>query len=324
MLDAARRLFPELEGRTLDDGRKHWRLDSPRARGLARLDAAELAALETAIELVERHGRPDQVQALRALAPKVRLLMHPSRLPSLETDAEALLQGEGLAMRPGPRPRIEPGIVEALREAILACRRVQIDYRSRIRVRESRRAVRPYGFLLGGRHYLVAHDEESDALRVFSLADVRSAEPADGYFEWPQDFDLQEWAARSFGVFQEEPRDVVWRFKPEAARDAREYRFHPTQRVEERNDGSLVVRFRAGGLWEMAWHLFEWRDGVEVLEPRELRETLVRMLEASLDAHRGSDGAPRTGAFRSASRNASGSEKAAPGARSPRLSRAAA
>jgi predicted DNA-binding transcriptional regulator YafY len=286
MLAGARRLFPEIDGRTLDDGRKHWRLDSPRARGFARLDAAELAALETAIELVERHGRPDQVQALRALAPKVRLLLESSRRPGIETDAEALLEGEGLAMRPGPRPRIKPDIVEALREGILSCRRVQIEYRSRIRARESTRTVHPYGFLLGGRHYLIAHDEESDELRVFSLADVVSAELGDGYFDRPQDFDLQRWAARSFGVFQEEPRDVVWRFAPEVARDAREYRFHPTQRIEEQDDGSLIVRFRAGGLWEMAWHLFEWRDDVEVLEPQELRQTLVEMLEAALGAHR--------------------------------------
>jgi predicted DNA-binding transcriptional regulator YafY len=40
--------------------------------------------------------------------------------------------------------------------------------------------------------------------------------------------------------------------------------------MEEEPDGSLVVRFRAGGLLEMAWHLFTWGDQVEVVEPGEL------------------------------------------------------
>jgi len=32
------------------------------------------------------------------------------------------------------------------------------------------------------------------------------------------------------------------------------------------SDGSLVVKFRAGGRKEMDWHLYTWGDEVEVLE----------------------------------------------------------
>jgi len=63
---------------------------------------------------------------------------------------------------------------------------------------------------------------------------------------------LQTFAERSFGVFQEEPFDVVWRFSPTAAADARQFLFHPTQTMEDQPDGSLIVRFRAGGALEMS------------------------------------------------------------------------
>jgi hypothetical protein len=66
------------------------------------------------------------------------------------------------------------------------------------------------------------------------------------------EFSLMEFARRSFGVFQEEPFDVVWRFKPEAAADAREWVFHPDQTVEDQPDGSLIVRFRTGGALKMS------------------------------------------------------------------------
>ena len=108
------------------------------------------------------------------------------------------------------------------------------------------------------------------------------------YFEHPADFELRDHAARSFGLWQEEPIDVVWRFTGDAVRDARAYQFHPTQSIEDQPDGSVIVRFRAGGLREMAWHLFTWGDQVEILEPAELRESLIELLRSAADRH-GSD-----------------------------------
>lgn len=44
--------------------------------------------------------------------------------------------------------------------------------------------------------------------------------------------------------------------------------------MEDQPDGSLIVRFRAGGALEMSWHLFTWGSDVEVLEPAKLRKLL--------------------------------------------------
>ncbi|MGO8867970.1 MAG: WYL domain-containing protein [Alphaproteobacteria bacterium] len=86
--------------------------------------------------------------------------------------------------------------------------------------------------------------------------------------------------SRSFGVFQEKPFDVVWKFKPEAASDAREWVFHPHQVIEDQPDGSLIVRFHAGGAREMSWHLYTWGDAVDVLRPRGFWESIEN------DSHR--------------------------------------
>ena len=52
------------------------------------------------------------------------------------------------------------------------------------------------------------------------------------------DFDLEAYARRSFGTFQEKPVDVVLRFTAEAKRDAAAFLFHPGQTVEENADGT--------------------------------------------------------------------------------------
>jgi predicted DNA-binding transcriptional regulator YafY len=85
----------------------------------------------------------------------------------------------------------------------------------------------------------------------------------DTTYERPKGFDLQEWLSESFGVWREEPLDVVWRFLPDVADEAAGYLFHPKQQTRRMEDGSLIVRFRAGGRQEMDWYLARWGDQVE-------------------------------------------------------------
>jgi len=52
----------------------------------------------------------------------------------------------------------------------------------------------------------------------------------------------------------------------------------------ENSDGSLTVRFRAGGIQESRWHLVTWGASVTVQEPPVLRRRLTEMC-ASLARH---------------------------------------
>jgi predicted DNA-binding transcriptional regulator YafY len=136
--------------------------------------------------------------------------------------------------------------------------------------------------LLGeGRQYLVAWSDWAKEVRMFSLTGFERIEHGAEAFERPEGFDLGEWQNRSFGVWQEEVHDVQWRFTPAAAPEARRYLFHPTQEMSDEPDGSLTVRFRAGGLREMCWHLFRWGDQVEVIGPEPLRALYRQMIEGA-------------------------------------------
>jgi predicted DNA-binding transcriptional regulator YafY len=106
--------------------------------------------------------------------------------------------------------------------------------------------------------------------RNFALSNIERVEVLDRTFTRRPDFSLRDYAQRSFGVFQEPAVDVVLKFTPKAAIDARDFVFHPTQTLDPQPDGSLIVRFRAGGLTEMCWHLFTWQGQVEIVKPRRL------------------------------------------------------
>ena len=126
------------------------------------------------------------------------------------------------------------------------------------------------------RRYLVARPEEDAGAppRLYVVENIRGAGVTGDGFVRDTAFNLQAFAQRSFGVFQnpDEFGEVVWRFSRSAASHARGFEFHPTQRLEDQPDGSLIVCFEAAGHLEMAWHLYMWGDDVEVLAPPALRE----------------------------------------------------
>lgn len=277
MRDAISRNFPQLEEIAVDGRTKRWRLPPGTLDRLVAFTAPELAALEAASKLLERDNRLDEAAELAGLSAKLRALLRPDVARRVEPDLEVLLEAEGLAARPGPRPRIQLDVVEELRQAIMACRKVRIQYHNRKTKVSKQRLVHPYGFLHGHRHYLVGWHENPKAndFALFALPHIGAVEVTDEPFERDISFDLNEFANRSFGLFQGEPMDVVWRFRPSAADDAAEFVFHPNQEMERQPDGSLLVRFRAAGDLEMGWHLLTWGDAVEVLEPRSLAEMIA-------------------------------------------------
>jgi predicted DNA-binding transcriptional regulator YafY len=273
--DAIERVFPQMRQANPGELPKRWRLPTGTVSGFACVTAEELADLAIGVALLRRENMLPQVENAERAVSKLRALMKPDALTRVAPDLEALTEAEGLAMRPGPKPKINAEVMGKLRLAILSTKKVKIHYLYRGSGKRGFDIVHPYGFLYGSRHYLVAWSENEQArdFRNFALSNIERAELLDSSFR-KRRFSLQEYAELSFGVFQEKPFDVVWKFSPEAAADAKEYVFHPTQVMEEHPDGSLIVRFHAGGMREMAWHLFTWGDAVEVIRPKRLKNFL--------------------------------------------------
>jgi len=277
MRDAICELFPQAEEFDLEDGFKRWRIPSRRGLPAIPVTADELAALHGAAERLRQEGRSDQANVIDGAVAKLRSLLAPDVLTRVEIDYDMLVEFEGLALRPGPRLCISSAVMRDLRQAIMDNEQVILHYRARGTRAFSRLDVHPYGFLYGNRHYLVAFNPYVEGFRLFSLGDIEKVERLGKPFE-RKEFNLEEYALQSFGVFQEAAVNVIWRASPEAAADAREYQFHPTQSFEDQPDGSLLVKFTAGGMREMCWHLFTWGGAIQVVEPPELITVVRRQM----------------------------------------------
>ena len=145
------------------------------------------------------------------------------------------------------------------------------------------RVVTPYGLLFGRSNYLVA--DEGAGPRNWRLDRIFEVEVTDRAATRAKAFSLQDYADQSFGIYHDDTEDVVLRISPAGREDALRWRFHANQQVEPQADGSVIVRFRASGMLELAWHLFTWGDKVRVVAPEVLRATLVEQLNLALSAH---------------------------------------
>lgn len=260
-----------------DDRRARWRIPARHIAHLLTPSSDELVALAEGISLLDHAGMTQEAVRARSLERKVRALIPPEQGTRLDVDKEAVLEALGHAARPGPKPAADEEVVEAVYDALKGPCLLRILYRKRDEDDPSERVVAPHGLLLGVRRYLVARDTAKGPnakLQHYRVEEICQAEALDQTFEIDPAFTLKRHAEKGFGSYESEREHgkVVWRFRPDAAAHARRYVFHPTQKTEETEDGSLIVRFEASGHLEMTWHLYAWGDAVEVLAPGPLRE----------------------------------------------------
>lgn len=276
--DSLVELFPALEYWE-DEGRlRRWRMPGSALVGLSEPRPETVAAVELSARECDSRGEPDRAARLRDAAATLRALMRPGALARAEPDIEALMQAEGIAMRPGPHPVIPPGVLANIRRAILGMQLIVVRYKASGAEEPATRILCPYGILYGGRGWLVAHVENLPDMRLWRLDRIESVDLLDRNFDRREDFSLTEYAAQSFGVFQEEPRSIVLQFSTDVSDEAASWSFHPSQLIERQTDGSLTVRLHCGGMQELCWYLFTWGPSVQILEPPQLKETMQRLI----------------------------------------------
>ena len=264
--------FPQAEEIVCENNQKRWYIPQGTLKDFINFSAEELSVLETAKELLKNQQMNQKKEILENVISKIKALIKPDIIRKIEPDTEALLEAEGFICRPGPKLIIDEKIITLIRQAILECHQIKIKYYNKNTGKISINTLNPYGFLYGERnHYLVAHHADGyfgNEVHNFILSNIKEVEILDNIIVNLPNFSLQKYAEESFGAFHEEAFDVEWLFDKEVSDEASHYIFHPTQNMIKNPDGSLTVKFRAGGRLEMDWHLYTWGNHVKVIKPK--------------------------------------------------------
>jgi proteasome accessory factor B len=208
-------------------------------------------------------------------------LWESAQLAGAAQSALVKLKAAGIDVDPGRalplRPRLdsdEPAF-EPCYTAARDRRLVEFDYRRPDEGAPARRRVQPWGVVAWhGRWYLVGHDLDRRAPRVFRLSRVLGSPkvtgPA-GAFEPPPDLDLAALVARQDGG---EEQLVVVRARPGTAIGLR----RTATSLGPAEDGDDRLQLRTTDPWRLAGELAAYGADVLVESPQAVRDAVVQRL----------------------------------------------
>ncbi len=139
------------------------------------------------------------------------------------------------------------------------------------------RKVMPYHMHnFHGDWFLIAYDTLRNDFRIFLVGRIEKWQVLPEHFKRDEAFSPDEWKARGFQAFGggEVEEVSIW-FSTQKAQYIRERSWHPTQKIEERPDGSLVLHMNTAGLVEVKNWVLTFGSGAEVLAPESLRQECI-------------------------------------------------
>lgn len=157
-------------------------------------------------------------------------------------------------------------------------RQLKIGYQS-LRSSEVRQwLLEPYYVDMTGIGYSAyvigrATRQGKEGIFTFKLDRIKSAEVLDTNFQIPEDVDIASLLSSSWGIIWGEETEIKLKFAAGVSRRVKESVWHPSQKVEDLEDGSCLVTLRVGSILEVTPWIRSWGPDVEVLEPEGLRNT---------------------------------------------------
>lgn len=272
MRDSLICIFPQVDEIESDDNQKHWGFINYSISQLVNFTPKELANIE---QLQRRTTNHEMKEELGRTLEKLKTINR-KNMTSIESNIELFLQTEGYAVRQMPQYKINIQTIDVIRNALQQSRMVEGIYH------DKKRLIEPLGMIYGEKIYLVAREKaKGEGIYNYLLNKFTDLKLTNKTFD-KGDFNLQEYTNQSFGVYHGEILDVKLSFTPKIAKEAKEFNFHPTQKIKEEKDGSLTVTFKASGDKEIMWHVFRWGADCKIISPKFLKEEYKKYLVDNL------------------------------------------
>jgi predicted DNA-binding transcriptional regulator YafY len=175
----------------------------------------------------------------------------------------------------------------AVNEAMDKKVELEIVYKAMKSEEETKRAIAPYGLVFQyGLWYVIGHCSLRKDIRVFALDCIKDFRFTDRNYSVPADFRLDEYFKPGWHMLRYgEPVNVVLEFTKEYARWIKRRKWHPTQEIEERPDGSIMFRVTVQGTRELKWWIYHWIPFCKVIAPLELRKEMKEEMRMMLEVY---------------------------------------
>jgi predicted DNA-binding transcriptional regulator YafY len=261
------------------DTRRTWSLNRETFKGLmdSGLTLSELCALYFSRALTEFAAGTPFRQDLASAFEKFEQCLTPAQLKYLEDFPKVL------AAKPEPRKKAgveAPSHVGRLTTAALEHRRVSMTYHSFHSRKVKSYVIEPYQlYYAQGGLYVLAVVPAYGETRQFAIERIKTLHMTDERFVPDDTVDVTR-DANSLGVvLGGKPEAVTIEFQPEAAPYVAEREYHPSQSLEMRDDGCLVLKMRVAVDFALSAWVLGFGPRARVLAPRRLAQVILEQIE---------------------------------------------
>ncbi|MCS6885348.1 MAG: WYL domain-containing protein [Acidobacteriota bacterium] len=247
------------------------------------LTEGELISFFTAERFLRRLGLTEESIKLRTALTRMAELMPKEVTINLEALEKVL------DFSPEPALEANPIILQTLTIAAQKQQTVEIDYYTQRTGKQSRRKVDVlcvHNHL--GEWYAICFDHKSGEIRDFNIGRIKEINKTDKTFKPPANWNREQYLSSGFGMFHGgKPVEVIAVFDSDQARYIRERRYHPTQHLEELDNGRarVTIEVTENALPQVARWLLQYGEHVQVIAPPALRRMLIDTYRNALKAY---------------------------------------
>jgi CRISPR-associated endonuclease/helicase Cas3 len=171
-------------------------------------------------------------------------------------------------------------ILEILTQAWVEQYKVRIRYQGLKSAGVTNHVISPYFIepsIWSDSVYVVAYSDTFEKTMPFKVDRIQRAVLSGEPFAVPETFDDQQLLKYAWGIWygDAEPVTVKLRFSRAVTKRVKESIWHPLEKVENTVDGGCTWSVEIAEWREMLPWVRSWGADVEVIEPKELRETLM-------------------------------------------------
>jgi proteasome accessory factor B len=196
-----------------------------------------------------------------------------------------------ISFRTSAEPILNLQIFDALAKATAGRHQVVLSYRKPGRTEAEERTVDPYHLAnINGEWFLFAYDHLREDIRTFVPARIHEVRLTGNSFARPQKFSLERRLRDSFGVHSGQGDfDIRLQFTDSVADYIREKKWHPSQELQEREDGGIELHLKLSSLVEIQRWILGWAGNVVVLDPPALAAAVQQAARNILQSYSNED-----------------------------------
>jgi predicted DNA-binding transcriptional regulator YafY len=242
---------------------------------LQRLSEGELIALFLAERVMQHYKNTPYAKDLATAFQKLSLALPEEVTINLNHLMDAL------SFRPSAERAADVRCFKALTKAVRERRQLELLYWTASRDESGRRVVDPYHLTsTDGEWYLAAYCHLREEVRLFVPSRIKEYRETGISFDVPASFRIDTYLDHTFRIMHGDgkPRRIKVRFTGSATRYVSEKTWHPSQQVEKKKDGSLILTLALDHFLEVKRWVLAYGPDCEVLEPAELRDQVCQEL----------------------------------------------